>query len=102
MGLAGGFADYGGAGAGGGFGTDDVDAAFEVGAVVDADAGRFDVADQTALFADRDLLGDFDVAFDGAEDGDLPGLDVRLHFAVGADGDRAERFEEAFHFTIHH
>ena len=63
--IAGGFADDGGAGSGRGLGTDDIDAALEIGAVVDADAGGLDVADETALLADGDLLGDLDVAFDG-------------------------------------
>ena len=66
----------------------DVDAAFEVGAVVDADAGGLDVADEASLVADGELLQGLDIAFDRAEDHHLARPDVRAHLAVAPDGHR--------------
>src|SRR5579883_277049 len=82
--------------------ADDVDAAFEVRAVVDADAGGLDVADETALLADGDLLSDLDVAADGAIDGYLAGANVGFDLAVWADSDGALGFDGAFDVAFHH
>src|SRR5262249_49706311 len=83
-----------------GLGADDVDAALKVGAVVDADAGALDVADEASLFANRDFSGDLHVAVDGAEDHDLAGFDVGAHLAVGSYGEQALGFHFAFDFAV--
>src|SRR4051794_15897815 len=88
-------------GLGFGLGTGDIDAAFEVGAVVDADAGGLDIADHTALVADRQLLGYFDIAAHRSEDDYFARFDVGLDLAVLADGEHALRFQAALHFAIY-
>src|SRR5690349_3780989 len=84
-----------------GLGSNDVDAALEIRAVVDADAGALDVSDETPLFADRDLFGDFHVAADAAENDHFASLDVRANLAVGTYGEQALRFQRAFDIAIH-
>lgn len=86
----------------GGFdGTDDVDAAFEEGAILDDNTDGFDVADELGVFADLDAFGGFDVAVDGAEDDDFLGTDAGLEFAVGSDGEAVfEDFDRAIDFAV--
>src|SRR5204863_7538490 len=56
------------------FRPDDIDASLEVGAIVDTDARRLDITNQTALFADRKLFGYLYGPADGAIDHYLPCL----------------------------
>src|SRR5215510_15502574 len=62
-----------------------VDAAAEVRAVRDGDAGRDDVALDRAVLLDVDLLGRVQIARDLAEDDDGLGGDLRLDAAVRSD-----------------
>src|SRR5258707_276212 len=81
-------------------GPQNIDAALEVGAVIDADAGALDVADQAALLADGNFAGDLYVAADTAEDHHLARFDVCPDLAVRTDGEEALRFQESLHVAI--
>src|SRR5262249_24102095 len=93
---------YDGLGVDLGLGPGNVDAAFEIGAVVDADAGGFDVADEAALIADRQLLDRVDIALDGSEDYDLARPDVRAHLAVWPDPVQAAGVHPTFRSPAAH
>src|SRR6266536_2836587 len=82
--------------------ADNIDAALEVGAIVNADAGRPDVAHQTALFANGNLSVHFHVAVYLSENVHLAGLDVSLNLAIVPHGEDTLRFERALHVAIHH
>src|SRR5262249_22165160 len=82
-------------------GPNDIDTPLEVRPVINANACALDIADQAALVADGDLFRHLDIAADAAEDRRLARLDVATYFTVGADGDQAVRFENAFDIAIH-
>src|SRR5579885_1605372 len=69
----------------GSLGTDDVDAAFEVSAVIDHDAGGADISDQAALFTNGDFFSYFHIALHGTEDRDIARLDIGAYLTVLAD-----------------
>ncbi len=69
-----------------GFGLADVDAAFEEGAILDADASRGHIAGQGALGADVHAVRGSDVAANLAQDDDLASGDVGRDLAVAAHG----------------
>jgi len=88
-------------GAGFGVGLADVDAAFEEGAVFDADAGRGYVAGEGAFAADVDAVLGVDVAAHFAEDDDFAGGDVGGYLAITAYGDAiAWQVDGAFDFAV--
>src|SRR6266498_3390640 len=67
--------------------ADNIDAALEVCAIVNADAGCLDVAHQTALFANGNLAVHFHVAVYLSENMHLAGLDVSLNLAIVPHGE---------------
>src|SRR3954463_16437269 len=81
-------------------GPHDIDAALEVGAIVDADAGALDVADETAFVADGNLLGDLNIAPNASENNHFASFDIGLDLAVRAHCDQALRFEHALYFAV--
>ena len=98
--------DNGGLGRGGGAvlgvaGLADVDAALEVGAVLDGDAGGGDVPGEGAFAADVDAVAGMDVAAHLAEHDDFAGGDVGGDLAVAADGDAvAGQADGAFDLAV--
>jgi hypothetical protein len=79
----------------------DVDAAFEEGAIFDADARRGHVAGQCSLRANIDPVGGGNIAAHLAHDDDFARGDVGGHLAVAADGDTiAGKGNGAFDFAV--
>jgi len=72
-------------GGGLGFGWVDFDAALEVGAVLNADAGREDIADDGAFLLDVHTAADVNVAHDFPGDNQFAGMNFRLEMSRGAD-----------------
>ena len=68
-----------------GFGWVDFDAALEVGAVLNADAGREDVADDGAFLLDVHTAADVNVAHDFSGDDQFAGMNFRIEMSGGAD-----------------
>src|SRR5271166_1712027 len=64
----------------------DVDAALEVSAVLDHDAGGLDISHQLGFFLDVDLVGGFDITLNGAVNDDLASLESRLDPSVRSYG----------------
>src|SRR5690348_852656 len=65
----------------------DFDAALEVGAVFDADAGSGNIADDGAVLADIDAAAGAEIADDRAEDDDFAGFDFGIERGGRADGE---------------
>jgi hypothetical protein len=81
---------------------DDIDAALEISAVFDDDAGRADVAEQFRVLADLQTLEGFHVALYGSQHQDFTRLDRGLYGAVRADGQLVfGGFQRAFHRAVH-
>jgi len=82
-------------------GPRNIDAALEVSAIFDDDAGRLDIADQVGPGAQRDALGCVHVSFDGARDNYFFGVDARVDFALGADGQTVIHLQLTAQFSVH-
>ena len=74
-------------GVGLGFCRIDFDAALEVGAVFDADAGSGDIADDGAVLADIDASASAQIADNFAENDDFAGFDFGIEQGGRADGE---------------
>src|SRR5690349_22378380 len=82
-------------------GPGDIDTSFEVGAVLDDDAGSANVADELRFLADLDAFGGFHVALHGAEGDHFARLDGGADVAVGSDGQLVlGGFDGSFHVAI--
>ena len=83
------------------FRLDDIDAALEVCAIFNDDAGGADIAHQLGILADLDLLVGFHVALNGAQSDHFPRFYAGADHAVGPDGELVlKRLHCAFHFAI--
>src|SRR5208337_264520 len=88
---------WGGCGRGFGIGLADVDAALEIGAIFNADAGGGHVAGEGALGANVDAVGRGDISLDLAQDHDFTGVDAGGYLAVATDGEAvAGQIDAAF------
>src|SRR5262249_35467068 len=86
-----------------GFGLHDVDAALEIRAIFDDDAGRANVPHQFGVLTDLDPLGGFYVALDCAEGYDFARLDRGVQNPVRPDrdlGPRSFHVPRGFLFTF--
>jgi len=72
-------------GGGLGFGWVDFDAALEVSAVLNADAGREDIADDGAFLLDVHTAADVNVAHDFSGDDQFAGMNFRIETSGGTD-----------------
>ena len=70
-----------------GLATLDLDVAFEVGAVLDADARCDDVADDFAILLDLDAIAHADIADGLAVDHDFAGVDFGIQLSAASDGE---------------
>src|SRR5690242_349988 len=63
-------------------GFHNIDTAFKIGAIFDADARGLDVADEFGVLADVDLVQRLDIAVNGSEHDDFARLDAGADTAV--------------------
>ncbi len=70
-----------------GFGRVDLDAAFEMGAVLDADARRGNISDDRAILLDIDAAARMEITDDFAEDNHVASLNFGIELSRGANGE---------------
>src|SRR5215831_14972043 len=83
------------------FGLHDIDAALEICAVLDDDAGGANIAGELRVLANFDFIGGFHVSVDRTQHHHFARLDGRLHNTIRADGEfMLHRLHSAFKLAI--